>query len=104
MLLAAAFSSHHVCAYRAACGSVALRPSRSPQRGAAGAVQMSLDAPLVIGAALLAATTGTLLSSVASGDKGIGAFLSKEKWENPFYQPGFRSDDAAPRPVRTAQG
>ena len=39
----------------------------------------------VIAAVVLTAAAGLLQYSVSAGDRGINAYLSKEKGENPFY-------------------
>jgi len=65
------------------------------------------NAPIVLGAALLAISANALISSVSSGEQGISVFLSKEKWENPFYQPNFQSDNGrrpSPQAARGAMG
>ena len=62
----------------------------------AGAVAFD-DGAVVLTAAALACAAGALQYSVSSGDKGISAFLSKEKRENPFYQPFAVEPRKAPR-------
>lgn len=54
--------------------------------------QASDDGVVVAFAALLVGAAGALQYSVSSGDKGINAFLMKEKRDNPFYQSGFQSE------------
>ena len=51
-----------------------------PQAGLA-----SEDLVPVIAAVVLTAAAGLLQYSVSAGDRGINAYLSKEKGENPFY-------------------
>ena len=51
-----------------------------PQAGLATA-----DLVPVIAAVVLTAAAGLLQYSVSAGDRGINAYLSKEKGENPFY-------------------
>ena len=56
------------------------------------------DAPIVLAAAGLAAAAGVLQYSVSAGDKGLNAFLTKEKMNNPFYSADFKQDrPKAPR-------
>ena len=54
----------------------------------------------VIAAVVLTAAAGLLQYSVSAGDRGINAYLSKEKGENPFYN--YRSSrppaQGRPRP------
>ena len=45
---------------------------------------------LAAGALMVAA--GALQYSVSAGDRGINAFLGKEKSQNPFYSQSFRSE------------
>lgn len=65
----------------------------SPPR--VGRIQAFEDAPVVFAFATVAAAAGLLQYSVSSGDKGLGAFLGKEKAVNPFYQKDFKAE--APR-------
>ena len=66
-----------------------------PQAGLATA-----DLVPVIAAVVLTAAAGLLQYSVSAGDRGINAYLSKEKSENPFYN--YRSSrppaQGRPRP------
>ena len=66
-----------------------------PQAGLATA-----DLVPVIAAVVLTAAAGLLQYSVSAGDRGINAYLSKEKGENPFYN--YRSSrppaQGRPRP------
>lgn len=66
-----------------------------PQAGLATA-----DLVPVIAAVMLTAAAGLLQYSVSAGDRGINAYLSKEKGENPFYN--YRSSrppaQGRPRP------
>ena len=52
----------------------------------------SEDAAPVLAAALLAGAAGYLQYSVSSGEKGLNAFLMKEKKDNPFYQANFKTE------------
>jgi hypothetical protein len=55
----------------------------------------------VIAAVVLTAAAGLLQYSVSAGDRGINAYLSKEKGENPFYN--YRSS-RPPAPGRRRPG
>ena len=50
------------------------------------------DGAIVFAAAALATAAGALQYSVSAGDKGISAFLGKEKSVNPFYSSDFTPD------------
>ena len=54
------------------------------------------DSAVVIAALGLAAAAGALQFSLSSGDKGINAFLMKERGDNPFYKDDFRADKPKP--------
>ena len=60
------------------------------------------DGAIVFAAVCLAAAAGMLQYSVSAGDKGINAFLMKEKGENPFYQKDFVPQDL-PKPPKWLQ-
>ncbi|KAL1530212.1 hypothetical protein AB1Y20_001127 [Prymnesium parvum] len=49
------------------------------------------DAVPVLLAAALAGAAGYLQYSVSSGEKGLNAFLMKEKKDNPFYSDSFKA-------------
>ena len=51
------------------------------------------DGLVLAAAALAAGLAGYLQYSVSAGDKGINAFLMKEKGANPFYSKDYKSDD-----------
>lgn len=58
------------------------------------------DRAVVATAAVLMIAAGTLQYTVTKGDRGLGAFLSKEKSSNPFYtNPTFTPDPPSPPPV-----
>mgnify|MGYP001171654403 CR=1 FL=1 len=82
---------------RGAAGCTRQRQARVavPQAGLATA-----DLVPVIAAVVLTAAAGLLQYSVSAGDRGINAYLSKEKGENPFYN--YRSSrppaQGRPRP------
>ena len=59
---------------------------------------LSNDAVIVIGACGLAGAAGWLQYSVSSGEKGLNAFLMKEKRDNPFYSKTFTSEKPKPPP------
>lgn len=50
------------------------------------------DGVVVLAAAALMAAAGALQYSVSAGDKGINAFLMKEKSSNPYYSKDYKSD------------
>ena len=50
------------------------------------------DAAFVVAALTLAGGAGFLQYSVSAGEKGINAFLMKEKSSNPFYDKNFKSE------------
>ena len=56
------------------------------------------DGALVVVAAGLAGAAGWLQYSLSSGDKGLNAFLGREKMNNPFYSKDYVSEKpSAPR-------
>lgn len=60
------------------------------------------DGAVVIAAGLLVGAAGALQFSLSSGEKGINAFLMKEKRDNPFYSSNFVSDKpTGPRWLRS---
>lgn len=64
-------------------------------------VQMSSpisDGAFVAAAAALVGAAGFLQYSLSSGEKGINAFLMKEKSQNPFYDKNFKAE--APKPPK----
>ena len=75
---------------------------RPPQPRAAAPTALISDGAIVFAAACLAAAAGYLQYSVSAGDKGINAFLMKEKSENPFYQKDFVPQDL-PKPPKWLQ-
>ena len=50
------------------------------------------DAAIIAAAALLLGAAGALQYSLSSGEKGINAFLMKEKSQNPFYSASFKAE------------
>ena len=56
----------------------------------------SSDLAIVAAAAGLAAGAGLLQYTVSSGEKGLNAFLMKEKATNPFYSKNFRAEKPSP--------
>jgi hypothetical protein len=55
------------------------------------------DGVVVLAAVGLAAGAGLLQYSVSSGERGINAFLMREKRDNPFYKPFEAEQRSAPR-------
>ena len=74
-------------------------PGSSP-RATAPRCELAIpsDAAFVVAALALAGGAGLLQYSVSAGDKGINAFLMKEKSSNPFYDKNFQSEQRAPLP------
>eukprot|EP00966_Prymnesium_polylepis_P231464 5355531-Prymnesium_polylepis.2 len=56
------------------------------------AVSLPSDEAVVLTAAVLAGAAGYLQYSVSSGEKGLNAFLMKEKSDNPFYSKDFKAE------------
>jgi|EP00326_Haptolina_ericina_P039363 hypothetical protein len=54
------------------------------------------DAGAVTAALGIAAAAGWLQYSLSSGERGINAFLFKEKGDNPFYSNDFKADKPSP--------
>jgi hypothetical protein len=68
------------------------RPCRNTfQRRSASPVAIS-DAAVVGAAGAILCAAGYLQYSVSAGEKGLTAFLLKEKDQNPFYKPSFKAD------------
>lgn len=68
-------------------------------RNCKATVQRRSVAPVAINDAVVVGVAGTILFaagylqySVSAGDKGLNAFLLKEKDQNPFYKPNFKAD------------
>jgi hypothetical protein len=54
------------------------------------------DVPFIAGVGLIAAGAVWLQLSLTGGRRGLGAFLSQEKGNNPFYARNFRADKPSP--------
>ena len=93
MMAALSLSSHAVAmtSYAAPVAPLAAHVQPSACRWRPPHASMSEDAAPVLAAALLAGAAGYLQYSVSAGEKGLNAFLMKEKSENPFYQDNFKT-------------
>ena len=65
----------------------------APRAPPASASAIEIGDVIFVATALgLAGAAGYLQYSLSAGDKGLNAFLMKEKSENPFYKEDFKSD------------
>lgn len=63
-----------------------------PVRWSAAPRALEMDTYVVLSAAALAGAAGLLQFQLSSGERGLNAFLGKEKAENPFYSTSYKAE------------